>query len=307
MPKAQPRAPKTVSASPPRDPASFDAIAKAAAAAQAEADRAVRLYANPFVPVANRGTSEFALEFPVASYKTVRAALQDGKFPPPKSVRTEQIINQFTYAYAAPADDGAPISASVEIATCPWDVNHRLARIALRAADGPAGAVVARGVTASVKFDPQGATAWRLIGYETGLAYAGLPIPPADLTAGTCVTAFYEIVPTSNDPRGLAGKTLFTLAVGYQASPVPAKRADAVRTFPVVAIDAGNGFDRASEDFRFASAAAAFAMILRDSPHKGTATYPDVMRWATAGKGADPTGERAAFIELARQARDLSR
>ena len=66
--------------------------------------------------------------------------------------------------------------------------------------------------------------------------------------------------------------------------------------------DAGARFADASGDFKFASAVAAFGMVLRDSPHKGTATLDEVVNWAEAGAGDDRGGWRGEFVELARAA-----
>ncbi len=62
----------------------------------------------------------------------------------------------------------------------------------------------------------------------------------------------------------------------------------------------------ASEDLRFASAVAAFGMILRDSPHCD-ADFDDVLAWAKEGLGPDPLGYRAEFIGMVQTARSLYR
>ena len=60
-----------------------------------------------------------------------------------------------------------------------------------------------------------------------------------------------------------------------------------------------------SGDFRFASAVAAFGMLLRDSPYKGEADMALALKLAQQGKGADELGLRSEFIQLARTAGDL--
>jgi Ca-activated chloride channel family protein len=64
-----------------------------------------------------------------------------------------------------------------------------------------------------------------------------------------------------------------------------------------------------SDDFKFASAVAGFGMLLRDSPHKGSLTYPAVLELATASAEAeaDASGYRREFLELVRKAQSLSR
>jgi Ca-activated chloride channel family protein len=53
-----------------------------------------------------------------------------------------------------------------------------------------------------------------------------------------------------------------------------------------------------SPDFRFASAVAAFGLLLRDSEYKGLANWADVKDWAKSGLGHDRRGYRADFVEL---------
>ncbi len=69
--------------------------------------------------------------------------------------------------------------------------------------------------------------------------------------------------------------------------------------------DEGRTWEQASADFRFAASVAALGMILRDSPHKGSATLADVQAWAESGLGEDRFGYRKAFIDLARQAQQI--
>jgi Ca-activated chloride channel family protein len=63
---------------------------------------------------------------------------------------------------------------------------------------------------------------------------------------------------------------------------------------------------RASERMRFASAVAAFGMLLRESEHRGRADWPMVLELARQGRGKDAEGYRAEFLDLARRAADLS-
>jgi Ca-activated chloride channel homolog len=62
----------------------------------------------------------------------------------------------------------------------------------------------------------------------------------------------------------------------------------------------------ASEDLLFASAVAAFGMILRGSPYSD-ADFDDVITWAKAGLGDDREGYRADFIGMVETARSLYR
>ena len=61
-----------------------------------------------------------------------------------------------------------------------------------------------------------------------------------------------------------------------------------------------------SEDFRFAAATASFALLLRDSPHKGVMTYAGVLEEAHGCIGPDPNNHRKGFIELVKKAKSLT-
>lgn len=56
---------------------------------------------------------------------------------------------------------------------------------------------------------------------------------------------------------------------------------------------------------QFAAAVAEFGMLLRNSPHKGTASYTDVLHLARVARGEDLEGLREEFIRMAESARAL--
>jgi Ca-activated chloride channel family protein len=57
---------------------------------------------------------------------------------------------------------------------------------------------------------------------------------------------------------------------------------------------------------QFASAVAELGMLLRDSPHKGTASFADVMQLARVAHGEDLDGLREEFVRLADSARAMT-
>ncbi len=60
-----------------------------------------------------------------------------------------------------------------------------------------------------------------------------------------------------------------------------------------------------SDNFRFASAVAEFAMLLRDSPYKGHSGLQEVVRRANQSLGKDPEGYRAELVRLVTSAQGL--
>jgi len=90
-----------------------------------------RIYENPFVRVVDNPLSTFSIDVDTASYANVRRFINEGRLPPPDAVRIEEMINYFTYDYEPPVSEH-PFAAHVEVAGCPWNLDHRLVRIGLK-------------------------------------------------------------------------------------------------------------------------------------------------------------------------------
>ncbi|WP_224996977.1 VWA domain-containing protein [Cesiribacter sp. SM1] len=91
---------------------------------------------NPFVAVADQPVSTFSVDADGASYSNVRRFLSMNQLPPKAAVRTEELINYFTFDYPE-ATDGSPISVNGEVSACPWNDAHKLIRIGLKGTDIP--------------------------------------------------------------------------------------------------------------------------------------------------------------------------
>jgi Ca-activated chloride channel homolog len=178
---------------------------------------------------------------------------------------------------------------------------------------------VAKDVKIQVEFNPARVQAYRLLGYENRLLaredFTDDHKDAGELGAGQSVTALYEVVPVGADQVALADDSLtyqhvslrpsarapgdlLTVRVRYKA---PAGSTSRLLSRPLSDRDGEPG-----EDFRFASAVASFAMLLRDSEHRGSATFERVIELARGARGADPEGYRAEFVTLVETARDLS-
>ena len=95
-------------------------------------DRFGALEDNAFETVGEKPLSTFSIDVDTASYSKVRMYLnQHNMMPPADAVRIEELINYFSYGYDPPRDE-RPFSAKMEIAGCPWNPNHRLARIGIK-------------------------------------------------------------------------------------------------------------------------------------------------------------------------------
>jgi Ca-activated chloride channel family protein len=183
---------------------------------------------------------------------------------------------------------------------------------------------IAKDVKIQVEFNPAKVAGYRLIGYEDRLLakedFNNDRKDAGEIGAGHTVTALYEIVP--------AGQPLPTPPVDplkYQPAPKPPAPAVASEEWLTVKLrykqpdgdksalieqaltDGGKSYAAASRDFKFASAVAAFGMVLRDSEHKGNATFAGVLELAEESRGPDASGYRTEFLSLVKKAQALGR
>ena len=180
---------------------------------------------------------------------------------------------------------------------------------------------IAKDVKLQLEFNPAQVKAFRLIGYENRvLAHQDFnddKKDAGDIGAGHTVTALYETVPPRAD---LAVPTVDPLKYQQPARPktdsaelltvkLRYKLPDGQRSSLIEAslMDEGASFENAPTDLKFAAAVAAFGMMLRESPHKGEASFGQVRAWASAGLDQDESGARAEFLRLLETARTLSR
>ncbi|MEO1614873.1 MAG: VWA domain-containing protein, partial [Planctomycetota bacterium] len=95
-------------------------------------DRYAPIVDNDFESVVRAPLSTFSIDVDTASYTKIRMDLmQFNRLPNPDAVRIEEMINYFSYDYAPPRDDH-PFAAAMEVASCPWNPDHRLARIGIQ-------------------------------------------------------------------------------------------------------------------------------------------------------------------------------
>jgi Ca-activated chloride channel family protein len=89
---------------------------------------------NPFHPTATEPLSTFSIDVDTASYSIVRGYLAHNTLPPRDAVRIEELLNYFPYDDAPPpASNPDPFAVHVELAGCPWEARHRLARVGIAA------------------------------------------------------------------------------------------------------------------------------------------------------------------------------
>jgi Ca-activated chloride channel family protein len=91
-----------------------------------------RIVDNPFVRATQESLATFSIDVDTASYANVRRFLNQNQLPPRDAVRIEELINYFSYDYAQPSGN-APIAPNMEVAAAPWNPQHRLVRIGIKA------------------------------------------------------------------------------------------------------------------------------------------------------------------------------
>lgn len=87
---------------------------------------------NAFHNVTKDPLSTFSIDVDAASYSNVRRFINNGNLPPKDAVRIEEMINYFDYDYAQPTGND-PVNIETELAPAPWNTQHRLVKIGLKA------------------------------------------------------------------------------------------------------------------------------------------------------------------------------
>ncbi len=89
---------------------------------------------NPVKLTANDSVSTISLDVDTGSYSNVRRFLNEGRLPPKDSVRVEELINYFSYEYPH-ASGSTPFSVSSELAPAPWNPEHLVLRVGVKAVE----------------------------------------------------------------------------------------------------------------------------------------------------------------------------
>ena len=174
---------------------------------------------------------------------------------------------------------------------------------------------VAKDVKFQVDFNPAKVNAYRLVGYENRLLkdedFKNDAKDAGDMGSGHNVTALYEVVPV-----GVKIDIPGVDPLKYQTPPQPAGASDEWLTVKMrykspegdtskemaAPLPAAAGTEPMNEDFAFAAAVAEFALVLRESPYKGSANIADARKRAEAASRHDPNGHRKGFVELVKKA-----
>ena len=182
---------------------------------------------------------------------------------------------------------------------------------------------VAKDVKLQVEFNPAKVQSYRLVGYETRMLnnedFNDDTKDAGEMGAGHTVTALYEIIPTgtpgnipgSVDPLKYQSQTNVNAQTSNSSELLTGKlrykTPEEEKSKKIEKSVTDMGKDNVSPDFRFASAVAMFAQLLKDSDFKGEATYDKVIETANKGLSFDPEGYRAEFVCLVQSAKGLNK
>ena len=88
--------------------------------------------ASPVRIASEEPVSTFSIDVDTASYSVVRSSLTNGYLPAPESVRIEELINYFPYAYPSPGESGAPFRPTVTVSETPWNADTLLMTVGIQ-------------------------------------------------------------------------------------------------------------------------------------------------------------------------------
>jgi len=190
------------------------------------------------------------------------------------------------------------------------DSLHEARKVLVREA-GATLETIAKDVKIQVEFNPRVVNAYRLIGYENRVLrnedFNDDKKDAGEIGAGHSVTALYEIIPVgvavegpTVDPlryqqplepaRGTGTSELATVKVRYKAPD-----GDTSRLLTTVL---ANRPQAMTANIGFASAVAEFGLLLRESDHRGQASFESIIARTRTFRGADPEGYRAEFTKI---------
>jgi Ca-activated chloride channel homolog len=185
---------------------------------------------------------------------------------------------------------------------------------------------VAKDVKIQIEFNPTVVQAYRLIGYENRLLakedFNNDLKDAGEVGAGHQVTAIYEIIPvgvntnyvgsvdqlkytkdekTETNVYSTNSNELLNVKCRYK---LPESNTSTKFEAPIL-VSNKISLKNASEDTKFATALAAWSMLLRNSNYKGNLNYKSVIEMAKSAKTFDPEGYRAESIRLMESAQYL--
>jgi hypothetical protein len=232
---------------------------------------------------------------------------------------TAALIQHFRYSYPAP-ESGEALSLCVQTGPCPWRPDNLLVHVGIQASSDPrfvpgSQSLAVRDLRLLLDFNPALVSAYRLVGHGGSESASGEPplgpLRGADLLAGQSITAIYEIVPaghlqsarperdktrwqkTGKVQHGRGNDELLAARINYR---LPGRTKEYNERTVVHLNESSAPLPR--DDFEFAAAVAACALLLDRAPGMQHYRMEDALALAQSNLGPDLDGRRAEFIRL---------
>ncbi len=153
----------------------------------------------------------------------------------------------------------------------------------------------AKDVKIQIEFNPAQVESYRLIGYENRLLstedFEDDEEDAGEIGRGQSITALYELVPASTSDFFISQ----SLKVDVRFKAADSDTSDLI---DYLIIDEGVTFENSTPAHRLAAGIASFAMVMRDSEYKGTATYSTCETIIQQAAVSDPHGYKAELEQL---------
>ncbi|MBZ0098066.1 MAG: VWA domain-containing protein, partial [Taibaiella sp.] len=182
---------------------------------------------------------------------------------------------------------------------------------------------IAKDVKSQIEFNPAKVQAYRLVGYENRLLneedFKDDKKDAGDMGSGHSVTIIYELIPVGFKSGKVRGVTDLKYQNNVTGVSVPASAELATIKFRYKKPNGKTSMEmahvvntgmrnlyHAGVNARFATSVAMFGMLLKDSEHKGEATYDKVLALGKSGKSYDEEGYRAEYLQLVKKAAKMA-
>lgn len=181
---------------------------------------------------------------------------------------------------------------------------------------------IAKDVKLQVEFNPASVRGYRLIGYENRMLakedFNNDKKDAGDMGSNHTVTALYEIIPANapddDDEPGTVDPLRYQSKKQRKRSASLSNELMFVKmrykkpnedSSSLMEVSVKNNSQVASNNMRFASAVAAFGMVLRNSAFKGGSNYKMIKSLATSGIENSSDTYKKEFLELVKKAEQL--
>jgi Ca-activated chloride channel family protein len=182
---------------------------------------------------------------------------------------------------------------------------------------------IAKDVKIQVEFNPAAVMEYRLVGYEKRILkredFNNDKVDAGDIGSGHTVTALYEITPSGAKEAAALDELRYAekrnleeedskdqeyafLKIRYK---LPEEDTSKLITTPITHEHDEENIHKTTGaniigEFKFATAVASYAQLLKGSKYTGDFKYEDVLKLAETNKGEDGFGYRREFIQLVR-------